>query len=517
MSPPIAQNAVIVPRDVHGGKGVPRFSVATGQRRHALHESPAEFPRQRVEKFAAHFFPGFLFGLFIAVYAKAERIEIIEEYVDARRHGAIGVELFANGAHLGKEPHALCLARFRHLVAQRIHHHGRVIEILGNHIGDVRRIVFGQLRGIIETGLMDIPHIAILVHDQYAQFVAGIEHGLGTGIVRTAHGVIAVLEEQTDFSLFRFGITARAQNAVVVMDASPAQNDFLPVDAKALFTVAENRAETDLFAPFVPFKTSRTGIQFRRFGRPGRYVCKGYAHTRRPVACGIRLKDSPFSVGYFQVYHARIGGMYDNLRDDGIERKRAHLEPFGQDVFFSARPEPYGTIDARARIPSAVGLIGVACNDSDLIFAAMDKTAQRDIKPHIAVRMFRRLPAVDVYFGVAIYPFKFNEICLIGNIIGQRERLDVFIVISLKPAGIHAARAFGRTFFQNHGVVRQGNGRKRSVAQMAELPIPIEICLLHGNPLCFFLLYRFFGKKQRKRGAIFFLRSAPVLSIGGIV
>ncbi len=188
----IAFNSVVISCDVHYGKAVARLSVATGKLCHRLHKLIAEKPRKVVEKLASDLFVGIFFSLFVAVLSEAERVQIIEKYIYPCSYGAVIIVLFANRLHIFEQFYATLFASLRNLVSEGIHYNGRVVIVLFNHISYVAGVPVDDIVGVVVTVFMYIPHIAVFVHYQHTQLIAGVQKRLCAGVVCGTYCVVTV-------------------------------------------------------------------------------------------------------------------------------------------------------------------------------------------------------------------------------------------------------------------------------------------------------------------------------------
>ena len=93
-------------------------------------------------------------------------------------------------------------------------------------------------------GLVNVPHVSVLVHYQHSQLITSLQQSLGTGVMSRTNSVVACLLQQANFSCLCCWVTYRPQDSVVVVDAGPSEDDPLPVEAKAVLCVARHKAHT---------------------------------------------------------------------------------------------------------------------------------------------------------------------------------------------------------------------------------------------------------------------------------
>ena len=135
------------------------------------------------------------------------------------------------------------------------------------------------------------------------------------------------------------------------------------------------------------------------------------------------------------------------------------------------RPKLHRAVDARAGIPSAVGLVGVAGNDPQLVLACVQIRRTINIKVGVAVGAERCLLTVEPDLGIMVDALKLQNVGVCQLVFRHGQGAPVFVVISLVPAGVGAARAQGGAGFSQHGIMGQGHRFAGcGIAQMAAGP-----------------------------------------------
>ena len=398
-------------------------------------------------------------------------MQIIEEYVDAHGHGTVGIQLFAHAVHGAEELYALLLPRFGDLVSQRIHYHAGVVVVLDDHVRDVAFVPLGHVVGIVVHGLVYVPHVDVFVHHHDAEAVAGAEHGFGAGIVRAAHGVVARFSEQPYLALLRLFVAPRAENAVVVMYARAADNDALAVYAEAGYRVAFDLAHAEGLDGLVVAEARRAGIQRGAVGRPEFGVRNFGGEYRFGSALSRQLGDNPAAARYRHRHLARLARRHLYFDHRRFYFQRAYAYAAERYALFRLHVHGHGAVYARARVPTAVGLIGVAGDDAHLVrLPEAQEVLRGHVKIRIAVRPVHGLFAVYVHFGVAVHAFELerNRHALVSR--GHFESLHVFVVVPLEPARVGAAVAVYRARLAYHGVVRQVGLRPLSAVHAFPFP-----------------------------------------------
>ena len=135
------------------------------------------------------------------------------------------------------------------------------------------------------------------------------------------------------------------------------------------------------------------------------------------------------------------------------------------------RPKLHRAVDARAGIPSAVGLVGVAGNDPQLVLPCVQIRRTINIKVGVAVGAERCLLTVEPDLGIMVDALKLQNVGVRQLVFRHGQGAPVFVVISLVPAGVGAARAQGGAGLGQHGIMGQGHRfAGRGIAQMAAGP-----------------------------------------------
>ena len=144
------------------------------------------------------------------------------------------------------------------------------------------------------------------------------------------------------------------------------------------------------------------------------------------------------------------------------------------------RPKLHRAVDARAGIPSAVGLVGVAGNDPQLVLPCVQIRRTINIKVGVAVGAERCLLTVEPDLGIMVDALKLQNVGVRQLIFRHGQGAPVFVVISLVPAGVGAARAQGGAGLGQHGIMGQGHRFAGcGIAQMAARPAGEKGCCFH--------------------------------------
>lgn len=333
---------------------------------------------------------------------------------------------------------------------------------------------------------MDIPHIHILVQNEHTEAVARFERGLGSGIVRRAYGVVAVCLQQFYFSFVGKGVVYRAQNTVFVVYARAAQNNSFAVYAHTALCVAFQKAYAELFFAHVPAEGHAAGVKVRAFGAPQFCLGQGELDGDFAVRRHLFARNNLTAVQNFY-FKLPAGVRYDVYAETGLRivdcldfyaAFQKHVRP-GQNV------QPYGAVYARARIPAAVGLVGIERLHPYLVFLTEFKEfIGLNIKARVAVCPLPRKLTVDIHLGVAVYAFELKNYIFIFPLFGNGKFLFVNIVVAFVPSRVFAARTVGRPLFVNHCVVGKRYVLPPLLVQMSVLPVFVKIQFTHSVPFC---------------------------------
>ncbi len=474
----IAVDAVVVAGHVHGRVGVARDPVAEGQRGAALHEARAQDARQVVEELAAHGAAatgslvggkglcggGLLSGLLVGVLAKAHRAQKVEEDVDAAAHGPCGVKVVEKIGHLAGKLDAALLSRLAHLVACGVGHHARVVLVLGHHVGQVLAPPLVEVVHVVVLRLVDVPVVDVLVHDQHAQAVAGVEKGARAGVMRAPDGVVALRQHKLDLALLGVGPGTGAQDAVVVVDAGPLQDHALAVEEKTVVAplqAADAKGGQGLVAAAVlGLEGHAAEVERGVGGAPQLGLGKVKLHVGRGRRGRGRLAGSQ---GLLAVQGRDLNKGLARGRDldvdahaGGRDRKRAQAHAVAGHVRRRARPQGDGAIDARARVPAAVGLVGVSRHHADLALAAGGhEIGQVHVEDGVAVGAFGHLGAVDPDLGQVIDALELEDQGLARHVGRRGEAAHVLVVAAHEPTAVVGAGGALVTHLADHGVVRE--------------------------------------------------------------
>ena len=259
------------------------------------------------------------------------------------------------------------------------------------------------------------------------------------------------------------------------------------VDARALddvpFAVEQEAvrtpldlADTERLGHLIIGKTDAAGVQVWRFRCPKAGVIKGQGTYGLAVALLLHGGQ----VVHRQAYRAGGGGLYAHLHDGGVKRQGADFNAVQRDMRAPCRPKLHRAVDARTGIPPAVGLVGVAGNDPQLVFPCVQIRRTINIKVGVAVGAERCLLTVEPDLGIMVDALKLQNVGVRQLIFRHGQGAPVFVVISLVPAGIGAARAQGGAGFSQHGIMGQGHRFAGcGIAQMAARPAGEKGCCFH--------------------------------------
>ena len=493
----IAGGGVVVASDVQIGKRNFCGLIGRGLGR-GLFDDPAQMVHQQVEecagrqiihRLAAIFV--FLTVLFFAVDPAALGGHAAEHQVDAQRHGLVRIECSCQN---GKLPAHLLPLRDRQLgdlVANGIHHHAGVIMVFQHHSRQIPLPPCPEfLIGVVIGVFMHKPVVAKLVHHVHAQPVAGLQQRFGRGIVGAADCVEARFLQKPHSALFRRGEGARAQNAVVVVDARAAKQGLLPVDEKAL-PVPGQRAEAERILRFIHRfailqQLDTAAIELRVLGVPQAWSRDMERHLRRTLynrrsglGCnGIAVADfyaDFLSAADTDLHMDRVivpGGDQQAIREDmtGVPGIQADI-----------------AIDPAAGVPAGVGNGGVVRDDGDLVFFPETKILiQRYIEIGVPIRPLRREASVQIHLRVFIDCLELQNMRPAALRFREKKTFGVLILTAGKiPAG-SGSSGFSVPLLKKHGVMGQRDSFGFcAVALLFACPVIVKAGFLHEYALLY--------------------------------
>ena len=226
-------------------------------------------------------------------------------------------------------------------------------------------------------------------------------------------------------------------------------------------------ANTERLGHHIIGKVDAAGVQVGRFGCPKAGVIKGQG--KYGLAVALLLHGG--QVVHRQAYRAGGGGLYAHLHDGRLQRQSANFNTIQRDMRAPCLPKLHRAVDARTGIPSAIGLVGVAGNDPQLVLPCVQIRRTINIKVGVAVGAERSLLTVEPDLGIMVDTLKLQNVGVCQLVFRHGQGALVFVVISLVPAGIGAARAYSGAGFGQHGIMGQGHRFAGcSIAQMAARP-----------------------------------------------
>ena len=151
-------------------------------------------------------------------------------------------------------------------------------------------------------------------------------------------------------------------------------------------------------------------------------------------------------------------------------------------MLFGQHIQPHGAVDPRARIPAAVGLVGVVClHTDDVLPAVAQQVICLDIEVAVAVFPAARILPVEVHLGVAVHPFKFEDNVPLPPCLVRDKALFVDIVSAHDPARVFAARTVRTARFCEHCVMRERHRLPLPLPKMRISPIFVKTYFLHNK------------------------------------
>ena len=470
----VAVDAVVVAGNVHLRVGVTRDTVACGQRRPQLHDAFAEKPRQPVVELAAHraVRRGLLLcrllrlkpRLLVGVLSHPQRAQQVEEDVHSAGHGTCGVQGVQMLHHLAGEKDASLLRRLGNLVANRVEHDAGMVPVLLGHVGKVATPPRVEVVNVVVEGLVDVPVIHVLVHDQNAKVVACVKQRLRARVVGGAHGVVALLAHEQDLAPLRVGKGAGAKHAVVVVDAGTAQHDAVAIEKKPVIAPGKGADATERLAvvgaAIGARKIDAAAVEVRMLRRPG--TRRAHVKHDRPGtiraqlnatgSCGLRGRLGE----QLDRRHTRAGCLERNL-DAGmasVQRERSHHDAIWPQVNRLAHPQRNGPVDSRPRVPAAVGLIGVLRNNPQLTgLAGRNPLAKVHVEVRVAIRPLGHKRPIYPHLRKVVDPLELEGKGLAEKIFGRHPGLDVLVVVTLEPSAVPARDRLRAARLANHRVV----------------------------------------------------------------
>ena len=226
-------------------------------------------------------------------------------------------------------------------------------------------------------------------------------------------------------------------------------------------------ANTERLGHLIIGKADAAGVQVGRFRCPKAGVIKGQG--KYSLAVALLLHGG--QVVHRQAYRAGGGGLYAHLHDGRLQRQSANFNTIQRDMRAPCLPKLHRAVDARTGIPSAVGLVGVAGNDPQLVLPCVQIRRTINIKVGVAVGAERSLLTVEPDLGIMVDTLKLQNVGVCQLVFRHGQGAPVLVVMSLVPAGIGAARAQGGAGFSQHGIMGQGHRFAGcGIAQMAAGP-----------------------------------------------
>ena len=400
--------------------------------------------------------------------------------------------------HLAGEKNAALLGSLGNLVANRVEHDAGMVAVLLDHVGKVAAPPRIEVLNVVVERLVDVPMVHVLVHDQHAQVIAGVEQCLRAGVMGRAYGVVALLAHEQDLAPLRVGKGAGTQHAIVVVDAGAAKHDAVAVEKKPVITplegadAKERLAVVDGIAPCR--KVNAAKVEVRMVRRPGAGL-RHLEHRRpRAVCAQLNVTGCHWLLGTLgeQLDRCQPGTacLKRNL-DAGaaaVQRERPCGNAAWQQVNRLPHPQRDGTIDSGPGVPAAVWLVGVLCNNAQLAGPSrLHEPSKVNVEVRVAVRPLGNKLAVNPHLGKVVDALELEEKGLAFKLLGRGPGLDVLVVAPLKPAAVLGRDSLGTTRLANHRVVGKRNRLERRIllavkGNAPELPSLVERKAPHHAP-----------------------------------
>ena len=264
------------------------------------------------------------------------------------------------------------------------------------------------------------------------------------------------------------------------MYARAAQNYAPAVYAQAALGVTFQKAYAEALFAHVIAEGNAAGIEVGAVRAPEFCVCKLELKNSLALRLLLLFRNDGFAVENFHFERARRVGVHLYRETGGIIAKRLYFYAAELYMLFGQHVQPYRSVNARARIPTTVGLVGVErLYLYSILPAEVQKPVRLNIEAGVAVGPAARLLAIDIYFCIAVNALELQHHLLALPLFGCGERLFVHIIIPLVPARVFAAGTVRRTVFQNHCVVREGDFLAPVLAYVSVLPAIVEAHFYH--------------------------------------
>ena len=292
--------------------------------------------------------------------------------------------------------------RLGDLVADAVHDHARVVEVLPDHRLHVRLPPVGEPQRVVVLALRLGPHVEGLVHDEHPEAIACVEHRLAEGVVGTSDGVEPGLLEQLDAAFLGAVDGGRPERAVVVVHTGTTKQDRLPVDPQSPRRVDGERPDAEgrrlLVQHHLAVAQGRpAGVEGRVVRAPAPWLRQPEPLPGRQGIAGHR-RDGRFGAGGHDAVRAEQLDAEHRVRRGNrlvphhcadrhhrhvvVDLGCDHLQATGRQVDAPPLEPPDVAVDAAARIPPAV-VVGTRV-DLDLVGLA---EAQQVVDLHGEVRI----------------------------------------------------------------------------------------------------------------------------------
>ena len=222
--------------------------------------------------------------------------------------------------------------------------------------------------------------------------------------MRNTDGVEAVFFQDADAAKLALPIFARAQHAVIVVDAAAAQLYRPAIHGKTVLCVPFQFPNAEAHTAFVRSDLCHAAIKVRRFRAPE--LCVWNDQLTR-----LARYDKRFAV--INLNHLRIS----------IDRNHGWIDRNGVDtqlldIFLIPNQQRHRAIDAAAGVPTAVRLQVVVHAYRDGVFTRLYEIRNVHIERREPVAVTTRVPSVHRNGAVLIRAFemqheRFADICLI--------------------------------------------------------------------------------------------------------
>ena len=372
--------------------------------------------------------------------------------VDASGYRTRGIFLMQASDQVLCQSQTLFLSRFTHLVANAVHDHAGVIEIVLHKATDILLIVGTEVVAIVILSLGDVPHVPQLIHHIHTQFVASLQQCLRSRVVRDTDGVETILLHDSHLAKVGILILRSTQNAIIVVDAATLQQHLLPIHQQTILGVPTDLTNTKTFLLHLDdlailLQLHHSGVEIwmlstpklSTFHRELHLVALSFSHLR------VSLKEAHTD------FTPLMRGLHSHLcRSDG-KRTDAHVF----DIVFLLHAEHHRTIDTSATVPATVGHLRVVHIHADHVLTSFQQTIQTHLERHVAILVAPSILSIHQHLAVAIYTIELQCDVLLQHVRRGVECLFIVIHVARIESVVTAFGHIRTTCLCLHGIMRK--------------------------------------------------------------